>query len=150
MWSSAFLAFLHFAAVFGVFCTVFYEWMAFSRTPSLEDARRIQQCDRWYGACAMALLAIGFLRVVYFEKGAAFYFASPFFHLKIGLFVLVGLLSIYPTMKFIRWGKATRQGQPPVVSAKEFHTIRRLLGLELLLLFAVAMCASLMSRGLGF
>jgi putative membrane protein len=149
VWSSAFFAFLHFAAVFGIFCTVFYEWMAFSRAPTLEDARRIQQCDRWYGACAMALLAIGFLRVVYFEKGAGFYFANPFFHLKIGLFVLVGLLSIYPTLKFIGWGKATRQGQAPSVTEKEFTNIRRLLGLELLLLLAVALCASLMARGIA-
>ncbi|MDB5850483.1 MAG: hypothetical protein JWP29_4235 [Rhodoferax sp.] len=148
MWSSAFFAFLHFAAVFCIVGTVFYERLAFSRNPSLEEARRLQQCDRWYGAFAVILLAVGLLRVFYFEKGATFYFANPFFHLKIGLFVAVGLLSIYPTVKFIGWGKATRQGMAPTVSAKEFTTIRRLLGLELLLLLAVALCASAMARGL--
>lgn len=157
---SAFFAFLHFAAVFGIVGTVFYEWLALRGTPassghgqiqlSLDDARRIQLCDRWYGVCAMALLAVGFLRVFYFEKGSAFYFANPFFHAKLGLFVLVGLLSIYPTVKFIRWGKAMRQGQAPAVSAKELALLRRLLGLELLLLFAVALCASFMARGLMF
>jgi len=33
------------------------------------------------------------------------------------LFVLLGLLSIYPTVKFMAWRPAVKQGQPPVVDA---------------------------------
>jgi len=35
-------------------------------------------------------------------KGSAFYFGNPFFNAKMALFVLVGLISIYPTVRFIK------------------------------------------------
>ncbi|HZV92055.1 MAG TPA: DUF2214 family protein [Caldimonas sp.] len=147
--SSALFAFLHFAAVFGIFCTVFLEWQTMSPAPSLAEARRIQVCDRWFGVFALVVLVVGFLRVYYFEKGAAYYEANLFFHAKLGLFVLIGLLSIYPTVRFIKWRTQTRQGQAPVVAAAEYGRIMWLLRAELLLLLGMALCASLMARGFG-
>jgi putative membrane protein len=145
----AVFAFLHFLAVFGIFATVFLEWQTMSRAPSLAEAKRIQRCDTWYGIFAAAVLIVGFLRVYYFEKGSAFYFASPFFHAKLGLFLLAGLLSIYPTVRFIKWRAQTNQGSAPVVSEREYRRIMAVLRTELLLLLGVALCASLMARGVG-
>jgi putative membrane protein len=146
---SAIFAFLHFLAVFGIVATVFLEWQTMSRTPTLAEARRIQVADRWFGVFAMALLVVGFLRVYYFEKGPAFYWSNPFFRAKLTLFAGVGLLSIYPTVRFVKWGAQTRQGQAPSVSAVEHRRIVVLLRLELILLLATALCASLMARGVG-
>jgi putative membrane protein len=146
---SALFAFFHFFAVFGLFATVFVEWQTMSRNPSYAEARRIQRCDRWYGIFAVVVLIVGFLRVYYFEKGHAFYTASPFFHAKLALFVLVGLLSIYPTIRFIKWRPQTSQGQAPAVSEQEYRRIMTVLRAELLLLLGVALCASLMARGVG-
>jgi putative membrane protein len=147
---SAVFAFLHFLAVFGIIATIFLEWQTMSPAPTLAEARRIQRCDRWYGIFAAGVLVVGFLRAVYFEKGMAFYAASPFFHAKLGLFVLVGLLSVYPTIRFIRWGAQTRQGLTPVVTADEYRWIMLMLRAELIGLLGVALCASLMARGVGF
>ena len=149
MIASAVFAFLHFTAVFGIFVTVFYEFMALSESPTVAEARKIQTCDRLYGLFAMVLLVVGFLRVLYFEKGREFYFSNPFFHAKLTLFVLVGLLSIYPTIRFIKWGAQTKLGQPPVLAAGEFRKIRMVLHIELALLLGTALCASLMARGVG-
>jgi putative membrane protein len=113
MTTSATFAFLHFLAVFGIFATVFFEWQAMSGTPTFAEARRIQLCDRWFGIFAGLVLVVGFLRVYYFEKGKAFYFSNPFFNAKLTLFLLVGLLSIYPTIRFIKWGAQTKQGLAP-------------------------------------
>ncbi len=146
---SATFAFLHFLAVFGIFATVFLEWQTMSAAPSHAEARRIQRCDRWFGVFAAVVLAVGFLRVYYFEKGHAFYYANPFFRAKLTLFVLVGLLSIYPTIRFVKWRAQTRQGLAPVLAAGEHKLIMTLLRVELLLLLAMAMCASLMARGVG-
>lgn len=142
-------AFLHFVAAFGIAATLFYEWLSFSRTPSLTEARRIQLCDRWYGIFAALILVVGFLRVYFFEKGPAFYFSSSFFIAKLSLFLLIGLISIYPTIKFIGWSKQTKQGQAPVVSELEFSRISLILKLELGLLLALLLSASLMARGVG-
>ena len=149
MVTSAFFAFLHFVAAFGVVATVFLEWQTMSPAPSHAEARRIQRCDRWYGMFAMLLVAVGLLRVYFFEKGKAFYFGNPIFNAKMTLFVLVGLVSIYPTVRFIKWRAQTRQGAAPLVSAKEYGRIMMSLRTELLLLLGTALCASLMARGVG-
>lgn len=146
---SALFSFLHFAAAFGVFGVLLYEHLAMSRTPTLEVARRIQACDRLYGILAGALLVVGFLRVFYFEKGAAFYMKNPFFHVKVGLFVLVGLLSIYPTIRFVRWGKSVKAGMAPVLGEDEYRKIMMLLRAQLALVLAIIACATLMARGIG-
>jgi len=146
---SAVFAFLHFFAVFGIFGTVFLEWQTMSPNPSYAEAKRIQRCDRWYGIFAVLVLIVGFFRVYYFEKGYSFYTASPFFHAKLTLFVLVGLLSIYPTVRFIKWRPQTGKGQAPVVSAQEYRRVINVLRAELLLLLGVALCASLMARAVG-
>lgn len=111
---NALFAFLHFVAAFGIVSTLVYEWLAFKRNLTHAEAIRIQQCDRWYGIFAGVILVVGFLRVFYFEKGSAFYFSNPFFHIKLGLFVLIGLLSIYPTVKFIGWKKRSCSRQTTV------------------------------------
>ena len=142
-------AFLHFVALFGIVGTLVFEWLTMSRAPTWAEARRIQQADRWYGIFAMLLIAAGFVRVFYFEKGADFYFGNSFFKLKLALFLILGLISIYPTIKFIGWRRETRQQLPPVVSEAEFGLLSKLLSLELIVLAGVALCASLMARGVS-
>jgi putative membrane protein len=146
--SSAF-AFLHFLAVFGIFATIFLQWQTMSASPTLAEARRIQTSDRWYGILAGVVLIVGFLRVYHFEKGKDFYIGNPFFYAKLTLFALVGLLSIYPTVRYLKWRAQTRQGLAPVVSAEEYKRIALVLRIELVLLLATAVCASLMARGVG-
>lgn len=141
-------AFLHFVAAFGIAATLFYEWLTFKKNISLTEARNIQKCDMWYGILAGVILAAGFLRVLYFEKGAAFYFSSPFFLIKLGLFLAVGLLSIYPTVKFIAWRRETRANRPPVVSEQDFSRIALTLNIEMVLLVALLLSASLMAKGI--
>ena len=85
---SSLVAFLHFVAAFGIVATVVYEWLTFSRTPTHTEARRIQLSDRWYGIFAGLILVVGYLRVYYFEKGSEFYFSSPFFRVKLLLFLV--------------------------------------------------------------
>ncbi len=80
------------------------------------------------------LLVVGLLRVFYTEKGAAYYFASGTFLAKLALFVVVGLLSIYPTMKFLGWRAALREQRVPQFDAATRRTVRMLLHLELTLL----------------
>ena len=147
---SALFAFLHFLAVFGIFAAVFLQWRTMSRTPTFAEARRIQASDRVYGMLAIVVLVVGFLRVYHFEKGKAFYASNPFFQAKLALFLGVGLLSIYPTIRFLKWRAQTKQGLAPVLAANEYKSIMTVLRIELLLLLATALCASLMARGVGF
>lgn len=149
MVNSALFAFLHFLAVFGIVGTIFFEWQTMSRAPTYSEARRLQVCDRWYGIFAGVVLVVGFLRVYYFEKGSVYYFANPFFVAKLALFVVIGLLSVYPTVRFIRWGAQTKQRLAPEVSQREYSRIMLVLRAEVVLLLGMTLCASLTARGAG-
>jgi putative membrane protein len=146
---SALVAAAHYLAAFGVAAAVFCEWLLYSRTPTHADARRIQRCDAWYGLSSIALIVAGLLRVYFFEKGSAFYLGNGVFVLKIALFAAMGLLSIYPTTRFIRWRADTRAGRAPAIDAREFSLTAAALKLELVLIVAIVMCASLMAKGIG-
>ncbi len=41
--------------------------------------------------------------MVYFEEGATYYFHKPAFLTKLSLFIIVGLLSVIPTLEFLSW-----------------------------------------------
>lgn len=45
---------------------------------------------------------------------------NSLFHAKLGLFILVGLLSILPTVVFIKWRKTLKAGQVPAPSAGRY------------------------------
>ena len=146
---SSLVAYLHFAAAFGIAATLFFEWFTFSKTPTVQEARRLALADRWYGISAVVLLLAGFTRAYAYEKGFAFYLANPFFHLKLTLFVLMGLSSIYPTIRFLRWKPELSAGRAPAVSEAQHKLIARCLGLQMLLLAGLLLSASLMAHGVG-
>jgi putative membrane protein len=95
------------------------------------------------------MLTFGFLRVIYFEKGSVYYFSNTFFQIKLGLFIAVGLISIYPTFLYSRWSKELKQGIVPKVSAEMVTSLKRIIHWELVLLGAILLCASLMAKGFG-
>lgn len=143
------VAFLHFAAILGIAVTLSYEWLAMTRSPSHAVARQIQWCDLWYGISAVVLIIAGVLRVMYFDKGVDYYLSNPFFIAKMSFGVLAGVLSIYPTVRFMKWSKEIKQGLPPVVTEGQFLAISRIVRIELVLIVLMALCASLMARGVG-
>lgn len=142
-------AFLHHLAAFAVAACLFYEFMAFDRHLTVPEARRIQTVDLIYGIAAGVVLVVGLLRVFFFAKGAGFYAISPFFWVKMAAFVLVAILSIYPTIRYISWNKALKQNQPPEITEVEFSRIRWLLRLEMVGLVFILLAAPLMARGVG-
>lgn len=147
--AGALFAFVHFAAVLGVFGALVGEWLMFGRTPTLAQARQLQRLDRLYGVSAAVVLVAGGIRAYRFEKGLDYYLANPFFHLKLTLFVLVGLLSVYPTIVFIGWRGDVKAGRAPLVTETQHAWITRLLKIELAALLAIVACASLMAKGVG-
>jgi putative membrane protein len=103
----ALLEYVHIAAILAVAVFLASE-AALCRVDWMNAAivRRLARVDLLYLAAAMALLATGLARTWWGAKGAAWYWHQPLLHLKLGLFVAVGLMSIKPTMMFVRWRKA--------------------------------------------
>lgn len=147
---SALFAFLHHLAAFALVSALVVELVLIKGELSLATARRIRLYDAVYGASAGIVLVIGLLRVGHFEKGAAYYLHSLPFIAKLSLFVLIGLLSIYPTREFIGWGKHLKQGHLPPLDARKLRRIRTIIHLEMAGLALMILCAAMMARGIGF
>ena len=149
MLASALIAFAHFFAFFVMTAAIVLQLGLVSESISVDTARRIQRADKAYGIAAMAVLVFGFLRVIYFEKGTDYYFDNTFFLIKIGLFIGVGLLSIYPTMTYQRWNPELNQEIAPDMPIPVVQKIRKIIHTELVGILGILLCASLMAKGFG-
>src|SRR5262245_32714526 len=92
-------AFLHHLAAFVLVAALAVEFALLRTDLTPATMRRIARADMVIGLCAIAILAIGFLRVFHFEKGPGYYLLNWAFLAKISAFVLVAVLSIYPTIQ---------------------------------------------------
>jgi putative membrane protein len=140
-------AFLHHLAAFTLVGALAVEFVLIKQELSVATARKLAITDAVLGAAAGVLLVAGLARVFYFEKGAAYYFASHAFLTKFSLFVVVALLSIVPTIEFLSWRKAVRQGQMPAVAAGRLKRLRMIIHMELAAIVLILLCAAIMAKG---
>ena len=144
------LAFLHHAAAFVIVGVLTAELVMLGGELTPTSARSILRMDAAYGIAATVLLIVGFGRVLYTEKGPEYYFHSAPFLVKISLFLIVGLLSIYPTLQYLGWRGALRAGRAPALAASVRRRLRMIVHVELTLLFVIMLCAAMMARLIGF
>ena len=147
---AALFAFLHHVPAFTLVSAFAVEFVLIRHELTLKNARTLLVADLVAGASAGALLVVGLLRVFFFEKGAAYYFHSVPFLAKLALFVLVALLSIYPTREFLSWRQSLKEGRAPVVRQVKQRTIRSVLHVELAAVVLLVLNAALMARGIGY
>jgi putative membrane protein len=139
---TALFAFLHHIAAFALVAALVVEFVLIRGELNVTTARKLARADMVFGISSGVLLVVGLLRVFYFEKGAAYYFHSATFIAKLALFVLVALLSIYPTVKLLAWRKGIDTAAVPAM--------RRIIHLELVGVVLILLFAALMADGIGF
>ena len=144
---STLFAFLHHFCAFTLVAALAIEFTLIKQELTLASARRLQVTDLVLGIAAGALVVIGLSRVFFFEKGADYYFHSHAFLTKLALFVVVGLLSIIPTMEFLSWRGAVRAGQVPAIDAKKMKRVTAVIHGELFAIVIILLCAAIMARG---
>ncbi len=150
MWKEVALAYFHFAAIFTLLWFLAKEWTLLNRGADRIDVPSLAKADMGFGIAATAVLITGICRVALGAKPAGFYLHNPVFHTKIGLFVLVGLISIWPTIVFIRWRKAAASDANFRVNENEWRKVRRCLLIEMHLFALIPLAAVIMSRGIGY
>jgi putative membrane protein len=143
-------AFLHHLAAFTLVAALAVELVLLRGELTPTRTRQLMSVDRLYGISAGLILIIGLARVFYFEKGAQYYFHSVPFIAKLALFIVVGLLSIFPTVQFISWRADVRLGRAPVVPSDKLRRMRLIIHLQLALIAVLILCAALMARGIGY
>ena len=109
---------------------------------------RLVAVDRVYGIAAGAVFVTGLARIFLGAKGAAYYGHNWLLWVKVGLFVVVGLMSIRPTLHFARWRKALRaDGGLP--SADEVRQVRRWVMQQAHVIPFIPLAAVFLARGYG-
>jgi len=143
------LAYAHFVAILMLVVFISSE-AALCRPEWLNAAvvRRLTRVDLIYGIAAVAVLATGLARVFLGAKGAAWYGHQPLFHAKVTLFVVIGLMSIKPTLTFRRWRQQldATGALPPEA---EVRATRRLVMIQAHLLLLLPLAGAMLARGVG-
>lgn len=135
--------FIHFLAIFVLFGLLVSQHVKLKTEMSLDEVKRIALIDLFYGLTALLVFVAGLGLWLWVGKPAQFYTANPIFHAKISLFIVIALLSIYPTISFLKLRRST--DQIVVVPKSVIMTIR----IELLLLVIIPLLAVLIAQGVG-
>lgn len=147
MLTESLLAYAHFVAILTL--VVFLTSEAALCRPEWINAavvRRLARVDIIYMGAAMAVLATGFARTYWGVKGFGWYWHQPLLHIKVTLFVIVGLISIAPTRAFIRWRKAL-DASCALPAEAEVRKVRKLIMLQAHLVMLIPLAAVLLARG---
>lgn len=148
MWGSAITAYLHYLSFMLAFGALVVESLTLKKDLSLKDAWRVLIADAIYGLSATAILITGVLRVIYFGKGSDYYLSNPVFYTKVGIFVVVSFLSLYPTFSFLSWIKDLRDNQPPKLELLQVQRLSWLIKGELAGLAIIPLFAAILARGI--
>ena len=116
--------------------------------PGLAGARigQLARIDAAYGGVATLVIVVGVLRVIFGASGWEYYVANYAFWAKMAAFLVMGLLTVPPTLAIRRWLKA---GQDHAVPAGEIASSRRFLYLQAGILVLIPSFAAAMARGYG-
>lgn len=118
------------------------EWM------NAKIVERLVTVDRIYGITAVGVLLTGIARTWWGVKGTAWYWTNGLLHLKLGLFIAVALMSIKPTLVFIRWRRQLRSdGRLP--QEGEIRQARRWVMVQAHIIALIPLAAVFLARGYG-
>lgn len=138
------IRYLHFLGIFIVFAAVLGQHLLLKGTVPRSVIAKAQRFDIAYAIAVVVVLGTGLLQWFSGAKPAVFYSSNPVFHTKLTLFLVVGLVSIYPSVYLGKQKKGDPSEQVTIPKGL-VHCIR----LELLLLVVMPLLAVIMAKGLG-
>src|SRR3546814_3424421 len=106
MLSAVILPWVHYLAVFVMIGALMVQMVLLKLSNVADAVRSIARVDRIYGVSALLVFVTGLLRVWHGGKGPDYYWHNGAFHGVIGLFILAALISVVPTLRFIRWRRS--------------------------------------------
>ena len=108
--------------------------------------RRAFAADAWWGISAVLWLATGLTRLfAATEKSLDYYMRNPLFHMKMGLFVLILALEIWPMVTLMRWRRALGRNQSATFGSA--RRIARISVIEAFIVVLIVIVAAALARG---
>jgi len=143
------VVYLHFAAMILIAVFLAIEWLICVPGLAQERVKLLARIDLLYMFAAVLALATGVARLIWFGKGAGFYLHNPVFYIKLAMFVAIGLISVPPTLRYLRWMRMLKTGTGAAAADFEVLRVRRYVLAELVLFAFIPLLAVLMARGIG-
>lgn len=140
------LALAHHFLVFGIAAILAAEVALLQPDLTLHRLRLLGKLDNAYGIFAVLILVVGFGRVYFGLRGPEFFLGNPWFWAKLGCFLVVGILSAPPTIKFIVWRRRAKADHSFAITADEVRRVRYFLIAELALFPLIPLLAAAMVR----
>lgn len=125
------------------------EYWLCRRNPDRLQVRLLGMVDLGYLLALIASLATGLARVLNDDRGNAYYLANRLFWLKIAIFLIIGLIALFPTLQYIRWNREARSAPAFAPLSRELERVRGSQALQLGLMLLVPLLAVLVARGYG-
>lgn len=145
----ALLHFAHFVCIFLLTSLLAGEAFLLRKSLPRNRVAQLQLIDRWYGIVAGLVIVTGILLVFFGEKGASYYAHNAIFWTKMVVFVMIALISIVPTVAYLRWNQRLSADGSIALEDNEYGRLRGLLWLQIGLLAFLPLCAALMADGLS-
>jgi putative membrane protein len=140
------VAWIHYIGIMLLLSSLLGEHLLLKQELTVSEARTIQTLDIVYGASATIVLVTGIMRM-FLEKGAAYYNHHIAFHILFGIFVIAALISIYPTVIFLRWRSDTSAGRGQQLGRSQFKRIQTMVRVEMTLMLLAPLFATWMAHG---
>lgn len=134
-------AYLHFVGFITLVSLLAGEFFLLRKPLEAHSLPLLKKIDLLYGSVAGLVLVTGIARIFY-EKGWDYYSHSAFFWTKMDLFVMIAVVSIYPTAWFLK------AMNPSDIGVAGYAKIKRVVLTQLLLVPLIVFCAIWMARGI--
>ncbi|MEL6924636.1 MAG: DUF2214 family protein [Bacteroidota bacterium] len=142
-----FIRYLHFISLFTLVASLVGEHLLIRKEMMRSELTRMATLDGIYGLSAIVAVGAGLTLWFAVGKPAEFYSKNWIFHLKVGLAILMGVLSIWPTVFYIRNRRKKEQADESIAIPRYVFILLRI---QILLLLFIPLCAVLMARGVGY
>jgi putative membrane protein len=143
------IPYLHYIGIMALMGALITEHVLLKPGISKEQVKSLALVDLIYLISAGIVLITGLLRWFLVDvKGAEFFTKNPLFHIKVTLFVVIVIISIFPTIKFLKWRKEAKQNDSIAIADKDIKKQLMLIRIELLLVAIIPLLAVMVAGGI--
>lgn len=143
------LAIAHHFAVFAVFGLLIAEVALLKPGLTPDRIRQLGLIDSLYGAASILVILAGVARVIWGAAGWEYYVANWAFWAKMAAFIVVGVLSVPPTLAVLRWRRELAANPAFSPDPAQVSRLRIFFAGELVAFAFIPAFAAAMARGYG-
>ena len=146
-----FIPYLHYIGIMVLMGALIAEHLMLKPGILKQQIKSLAGIDLIYWLAIIVVLASGLLRWLVFDpKGVDFFSKNPLFHIKLTVFFIMVILSVFPTMKLRKWNKQATQGNHLDISSRDITKQLMFIRIELLLIAIIPLLAVMVALGKGF